>query len=136
DPQVELGSEYYANLYHDPVVWARHQKTFDELITATRKRIPPIPLMVMIFPVMHVIGPDYPYKDVHQQLVSFFESRSVPVVDLEPIYSPVGREKLLVSERDFHANELGHKLAGEAVFEKIKEEGWFPSSCPQLSLMR
>lgn len=119
DPQVHKGADYYGSLYRNEEVWSKHVKTLDKFIETTR--IHKLPLMVVVFPVMNSIGEQYPYRDVHTKLVSYFSQNSIPVVDLEPSFSALGAEKLLVSKRDFHPNERGHAIAADKLFEKMRQ---------------
>ena len=119
DPQVLKGADYYGALYRNEEVWRNHTKTLDTFIKTTRPYR--LPLMVVLFPVMNTIGDQYPYRDVHAKLASYFSQNNIPVVDLEPSYSALGREAVMVSKRDFHPNERGHAIAADLVYEKLKE---------------
>ena len=72
-------------------------------------------LAVVIFPFMHVLGNDYPFRPVHQQLVRACEANGIPVIDLESDLSQHAAEGLTVNRFDAHPNERAHQLAAEAI---------------------
>ncbi len=77
-------------------------------------------LAVVIFPFMNLIGPDYPAAKPAERLTSFFEQQNIPVVNLAPLLSNYTPRQVMVSPRDFHANEFVHGLATEKLMEKIQ----------------
>ena len=76
-------------------------------------------LRIVVFPFLHNLGPDYPFKDAHRLVVEYCESREIPVLDLEPFLSPSASKGLTVNRFDAHPNELAHRLAAEAMLEKL-----------------
>lgn len=79
-------------------------------------------LIVVTFPFLHELGPDSPFRGVHEKLAAFWKERNVPYLDLLPIFEAHGDEDLIVSRRDPHPNELAHQLAAEAVTAFIREQ--------------
>lgn len=75
---------------------------------------------VVVFPFMHVLGPEYPYRDVHAQIVSVCEEYGIMVIDLEPHLSPHAAAGLTVNRFDAHPNELAHDLAAQVI-----DREWF-----------
>jgi|GEM_PF-2829473 len=108
----------YASLYQDPEVWSRHLLELQQLINYTKDKR--LDLAVVIFPFMNLIGPDYPAAKPAERLTSFFEQQNIPVVNLAPLLSNYTPRQVMVSPRDFHANEFVHGLATEKLMEKIQ----------------
>lgn len=67
-----------------------------------------------IYPFVHNLGPNYPFREVHQKLVKFCEAEKIPVLDLEPVLSPHAPEGLVVHRWDAHPNERANALVAEA----------------------
>lgn len=109
----------YASLYQDPEVYSKHLRQLQQLINYTRDKN--MGLAVVIFPFMNLIGPDYPASQPAARLESFFSSQNIPVVNLAPLLANYKPNEVMANPRDFHANELVHRLVGEQLYEKIKD---------------
>ena len=72
-------------------------------------------LLVVVFPFFHVMAPDYPYRDLHDQVCGFWRERAVPCLDLTGVYRDLPGEKLVVNRYDAHPNALAHQLAADAM---------------------
>ena len=78
-------------------------------------------LHVVTFPFIHLGGPTYVYRDVHQRLGDFWQSMDVPHLDLLPVFEPYPSRKLVVNAHDTHPGELAHALAAEAIARFLEE---------------
>lgn len=74
---------------------------------------------VALFPFMHNLGPDYPFREAHQQLVAFCRQENIPVQDLEPVFTEHRQEGLVVGRFDNHPNERANELAAEALLKEL-----------------
>ncbi len=72
-------------------------------------------LLVVTFPFLHLIGPNYEFRDVHQRLDNFWQSIAVPHLDLLPVFAPYSPRKLTVNAHDAHPNEFANALAADAI---------------------
>lgn len=77
---------------------------------------------LVIFPFMHNLGPDYPFRHAHEKLVAWANSRNVPVLDMMPIFTSHASEKLTVNAFDNHPNERAHQIIAEEIFNWLKEK--------------
>jgi len=109
----------YEQQYYDPELWVRHLLRLQEIINYTREN--QVTLAVFLLPYLKFIGPAYPATSIHQRLVNFFEANKVAVLDLLPIFSNYKPKELMVSQFDYHANELAHRLAFKSLYLKIKD---------------
>lgn len=76
-----------------------------------------IDFMVVTFPFVHDIGPDYKYRKAHEQLDSFWKDANVPNLDLLPFFEQYKPKDLIVHSNDPHPNELAHEIAAKAIIE-------------------
>ncbi len=74
---------------------------------------------VVIFPFLHNLGPEYPFREAHQKIVEHCRSRNIPVLDLEPELTPYAAKGLTVNRFDAHPNELAHRVAAEAMLREL-----------------
>lgn len=70
---------------------------------------------VVVFPFLHNLGEDYPFRDAHRKVAEYCRSIDVPVLDLDPVLTPHVDEGLTVNRFDAHPNERAHELAAEAI---------------------
>ena len=118
-----------------------HQKTFrelraadiaqyenEEVLNAHKSRITDFiksfngsdtKILVVIFPLISPLGPDYPARHVHQLMAETFRSNNVEVLDLQNVFGRFDKQKLMASKFDPHPNEIAHKFAAEEIFSKV-----------------
>jgi len=72
---------------------------------------------VMTFPVMHALGPDYPYREEHEKLAAFWQELDVPHLDLLDVFEGHTAEDLTLAPYDSHPNQKAHQLAAAALDE-------------------
>jgi lysophospholipase L1-like esterase len=76
--------------------------------------------LVVTFPFLHDLGPDYRYGFIHDQLDQFWKDEGVPHLDLLDLYEPHEAESLVVNAHDPHPNEKAHALAADAIAEFLE----------------
>lgn len=109
----------YLRLYEDDQTWGEAQQSIRQVINGLKQKKKPV--AVVIFPLMNLIGPDYPGEVAHQRLNELFAREKVPAVDLLPVYNQYLPKELMVNRYDAHPNELGHRLAAEKLHQLLTE---------------
>ena len=74
---------------------------------------------IVVFPFLHNLGPEYPFREAHLKIVEYCRSRNIPVLDLEPELTPFASKVLTVNRFDAHPNELAHRVAAEAMLREL-----------------
>ncbi|NOX54053.1 MAG: SGNH/GDSL hydrolase family protein [Planctomycetes bacterium] len=74
---------------------------------------------VVVFPFLHNLGPEYPFRHAHQLIDGFCRQSGIPVLDLEPVLTPHVREGLMVSRFDAHPNERAQALVADAILRDL-----------------
>ena len=112
DPDI---ANYYAFLQsaYQGELWNEQQKRLTSLRDFCRDH--GAQLIVVTFPLLHALGPDYAYRSVHEQLASFWAGLSVPALDLYDVYAPYPPDQLVIGKRDAHPNRFAHELAAGAI---------------------
>jgi len=72
-------------------------------------------LLVVTFPFVHDLGPDYQYRRVHERLDEVWRNLKVPHLDLLSAFEAHPSAKLVVNPRDAHPNERAHAIAAEPI---------------------
>lgn len=76
-------------------------------------------VIVIIFPFIYYLGPNYPAVDIHQLLTEHFEENGASVVDLLADLGDKDAKGLWASPFDSHPNEFVHQIAAQRLYEKI-----------------
>lgn len=107
----------YVRQYYAGPQWKLMEKELDGVHAMLRQR--GTELRLVIFPFLHNLGSDYPFRDAHQRLVTYARDRKIPVLDLEPVLSPHAAEGLTVNPFDAHPNIRANSLAAEAIVREL-----------------
>lgn len=113
---------YYHALYRpDAPGWKATREALDEIVDICRWE--KIPLVVMLFPVLHRLDGQHPFSDLHALVRGEVVSRGGQVLDLLPAFQGKRAEDLWVHPTDQHPNEQGHRLAAERLAEYLATRG-------------
>lgn len=110
--------DYLQFLYDEDSKYLKNQKIYFKEFKELD-----IPILLVIFPINTDLK-NYPLLKIHEQVKDLIEENGIEVLDLYEVYKDYNEEDLVVSAFDSHPNELGHKLAAEAIYEKLKIEGF------------
>jgi hypothetical protein len=105
-------------------IWDKEAKQLRELHDLVRSTGGK--LMVVTFPFVNAVGPNYPYATIHKQLDEFWKTENVPHLDLLAVYKNEVGTKLTVNRFDAHPNEYAHQLATDAI-EKFVTQNLGPA---------
>lgn len=97
--------------------WEAQRLQLDILRSRCQER--GIKLCVAVFPFLHNLGADYPFREAHQALDEYWSEHGVPAVDLLTVMEAHASEGLVVSRFDAHPNVRGHALAAEAIWDGV-----------------
>lgn len=120
----------YINYFYD--LWEK--KKTQENFTNSFKKIRDIsasanvPLVGVIFPLVGLpIDENYPFAKIHQQIQDYCEEFNVPCLDLMASYKGLPTDRLqVIVRKDFHPNEIGHRIAAEEIYLFLEEKGLIP----------
>ena len=78
-------------------------------------------LLVVMFPDLDFLSRgDYALRPIHARLADFFDAQGIQQIDLTEVFSEHGPEALWVHPVDAHPNEIGHRLAAEALLAELE----------------
>jgi len=118
DPEIKQYYSFVIDAYQGSL-WTTQQERLEsmaEFVRADGGRF-----LVVVFPFLHRIGPDYEYGAVHAQIGHFCAEIEAPHLDLLATYSGHRSRDLIVNPRDPHPNEHAHALAADAISAFIAE---------------
>jgi len=122
--QYSAGSsvDYFPHLvesYNGPP-WDAVERELNNMAAMSQEK--GVEFRLVVFPFMHNLGDDYPFRNAHEKLVAWANNRNVPVLDMMPIFSSHAYEKLTVNAFDNHPNERAHQIIAEEIFKWLQEK--------------
>ncbi|GJM16954.1 MAG: hypothetical protein DHS20C13_22810 [Thermodesulfobacteriota bacterium] len=125
DVKMLGGGDYYIYLHKDERKWQSVVSGFESIKNAAKEKN--IPVLLIIFPTIDNEGlrvkdgfwDSYKYKDLHNKVENIADENGFYVIDLYDYYSNYPPQDLVSTPTDNHPNELGHRIAGEAILEWI-----------------
>ncbi|MCX5660979.1 MAG: hypothetical protein NTW19_14840 [Planctomycetota bacterium] len=112
DADLRRYFDFVNGAYNGPL-WEQQKRRLTEMRDLMREHGGQ--LVVVTFPFLENLGPDYKYRDVHRRLDDFWRGLGVPHLDLLAILESHKGEHLVVNAHDPHPNERAHELAAEAI---------------------
>lgn len=112
DPYLKNYFDFVIDGYRGPV-WEQQKQqltSFRDMVQSHGGH-----LVVVTFPFLHGLGPNYRFQPVHEQLKQFWGELNVPYLDLLPVYSNLPPSTIVVNRFDAHPNEHANALAAQAV---------------------
>lgn len=103
--------------YQDAPTLDNHQKQITGFIKSVRDENRKV--VVIIFPLLAFLGPDYPADEIHHQMANFFKDNGAEVIDLLDYLKGKNDKELWASQFDSHPNEFVHALAAQKLFEAV-----------------
>lgn len=97
--------------------WKRQTANFDSL----RKQCDAlgVKLLVVVFPFLHNLGAEYPFRHAHANLAEYWRPRADGYLDLLEVMEWNSSKDLVVNQFDAHPNETAHRLAAEAIWSDL-----------------
>jgi hypothetical protein len=77
-------------------------------------------LLVVTFPFLQDLGPNYEYRPVHNRLEQFWREQGVPHLDLLATFDGMAGKRLTLNNFDSHPNEFANRLAADAIDKFLK----------------
>lgn len=118
---------YYHKLYRDSYPgWQKSKMAFHAL--AELSRTSHIPVRVVIFPLFsYGTGDAYPLLYIHKKIHSVLNKEGVPYIDLYPLFKDMDANCLqYIPDKDPHPSEIAHRIAAEALWRQLMQEGLTP----------
>lgn len=114
-------SNYYHSVMenYEGAVWDEQKlrlHAFRDLVDSQGGR-----LLVVTFPFVHNIGPDYEYRRVHARLDEAWRNLEVPHLDLLSVFEAYPDAEFVVNRYDAHPNERAHAIAAKSIAAFIHE---------------
>lgn len=82
-----------------------------------------IPMAVVIFPEFYRLDDRYPFQAIHEHVSKACRSLGLPVLDLFDAFRGKKDRDLWVHPADHHPNEIGHRIAAEAIETFLRQNG-------------
>ena len=78
-----------------------------------------VPFTIAVFPMLSLLGEEYPYASLHRAVGSFCADTGIDVVDLYPAFAGRDDRSLWVHPFDQHPNPTAQRLFAEGIFAHL-----------------
>lgn len=103
--------------YSNEPLFEKHKNNIGNFISSLKGQSTQV--LVIIFPSVFLLGPNYPAAHIHEMTTEVFKSNGVEVLDLLSDFQKLNKKELMASKFDPHPNEYVHNIAAEKLYEKI-----------------
>ncbi len=110
-------ADFAALLRADPRHWQANQEALRAIhahLSANGVRF-----VIAILPMLSLLGDEYPYAGLHDEVRAFCEAEGIEHVDLYPPFHELVDRELWVHPFDQHPNPAAHALFAEQIFEQL-----------------
>ena len=97
----------------DPAPWTANQAAIREMHAHLRSA--GVPFTIAVFPMLSLLGPDYPYADLHEAVADLCASAGIDTVDLYAPFHGLDERDLWVHPYDQHPNPTAQRLFAEGI---------------------
>lgn len=119
--------EYFFNLYQKRAAWNLFQRSLKEI--ASQAQNAHVPVVAVVFPLFGTsLDSSYPFRELHERIAGALQEAKIPHLDLLENYVGIPIERIQVLPgNDFHPNEIGHRIAAEAIYGFLTKEKFVPA---------
>jgi lysophospholipase L1-like esterase len=79
-------------------------------------------LLVVTFPFLHSLGPEYPFRGVHKKLGALWQDLQIPHLDLLTIFDSSDPDEVVLNRYDAHPNQAAHRQAAREIVAFLEVE--------------
>ena len=121
---VRLGPQTWEGAYlpwlkgtfNDPDIWWLHQQELLTIVEGAASE--KVKLIVVVFPALSNVKES---KEITLKVLTLFEERGVPVLDVAKLVEDVPPEQLVVNPLDAHPNEWVHQQVADKLYELVAQ---------------
>lgn len=118
--------DYHYDLFTNP----KTRALFEDSITRMKFESDAhnTPFAAVVFPLFDFpIDQGYPFAKLHDQIRDYLTSKGIPALDLQEAFRGADIKRIqLIPGRDSHPNEIGHRIAAEAIYRWLQERQALP----------
>jgi lysophospholipase L1-like esterase len=118
--------KHFLNLYTNPRTYSVFADSVRRINRIAHKN--KIPLVGVVFPLYGTpLDESYPFFPCHEKIAELLKELNIPMRDLFSIYKGIPLDRLqVIPGEDRHPNEIGHRMAGEAIYDFLAESNFVP----------
>lgn len=120
--------DYFFRLYNRPKPWGQFSQSVRKIYRETKEA--KIPLVAVVFPLFGLpLDETYPFHPLHEKIQELLKSEGIAQTDLFNAYAGIPLDRIqVIVHKDFHPNEIGHRIAAEKMYEFLESSRLIPES--------
>ena len=119
--------DYFFKLFEGKDTWANFRRPLKKIVELTKEKN--VPIVAAVFPLFgYPVNDQYPFYPLHQKVSKLLEKLNVTHIDITESYRDLPIDRLQVMPgADRHPNEIGHRIAAEAMLPWLKSTTLLPT---------
>ncbi len=128
--------KYYFSLFNSRTAWNSFDGGLKQMARQARRR--GVRLAAVTFPLFGTpLDDSYPFLPLHEKIGHALDALAIPHLDLFPLYRGIPLSRLqVIPGDDFHPNEIGHRMAAEAIFDWLAKDRLIPEELTSVEQYR
>ena len=120
--------EYYFDLFENTKTKKHFEESLNRIAKVSRNKN--LPVIAVVFPLLGLpLDDSYPFHPLHDQVRDELDRLSIPSFDLFQAYQGLPLARIQVEPgKDFHPNEIGHRIAAEAIYQWLVNASYIPDA--------
>lgn len=117
----------FFDLFEGEKTWKNFTDSMKKIVDATKEK--GVPLVSVVFPLYGIpLDDEYPFHPIHKKIKDLLDSYEVKSLDLFKSFEGIPLERIqVIPGKDFHPNEIGHRIAAESIYRWLKREELIPA---------
>ena len=118
--------EYYFDLFDNNRTWTSFSKAINKISRLSNKK--DVTLVAVVFPLFGLpLDENYPFHPLHQKVGKLLTEKQIPHLDLFETFRGIPLDRIqVIPGQDFHPNEIGHRMAAEAIYHWLLDGQFIP----------
>ena len=120
--------DYHQQLWADDDTWILFRDSVKQIQASASAA--GVKLGIVLFPLLDFpLDQKYPFANIHQKVAELARQLNVPFLDLFKAFQGLDPQRLqLLPGRDSHPNEIGHRIAAEALYRWLEHDRLVPEN--------
>ncbi len=125
---------YYLKLFQRKGCWNKFKSSIREIAKIAKTNN--VKLVAVVFPLFGLpLDETYPFLSVHNRIEDLLKETNVRYLDLLDAYKNISLERIqLIPGKDFHPNEIGHRIAAEHIYRWLFANHFIPPTLANQAL--
>lgn len=127
--------QYHNDLFEEHQSWNQFSNSITQIAEACSRS--GAGFAAIIFPMFYFkIDEDYPFHTIHRKIANHLSHEQIAYIDLLKTFWMIPRDRLIISLKDPHPNEIAHRMAADDLYAWLSASMHIPATVRTALLTR